>query len=135
MPVAPIIADNSDENPAIEQPTANNAQQSANSEEEEPRFVILRADDDRLEEPKGAKVRKPKPPAKYTAKIKAAKYTGYQILLIKLDNGEIWKQLAPARRQRLPAAGDPVEVKRTPLGAWTISINGRAGVKMQLMNG
>lgn len=98
--------------------------------DQEKRFVVLPSNDPRLSETSRHRPEPAERPKNYESTIARARYVDYQTLLIQLDNGEIWKQIWPNRKMRLPKAGASVTIKRAPVGGWFISIDGATDIKM-----
>lgn len=66
--------------------------------------------------------------------IRAVAMTRDGKFLFTLDDGARWQATEPKVTGRSPKAGDPIIIRRGPLGSFSASINGRAGIKVIRLN-
>jgi hypothetical protein len=102
------------------------------TQENERRYVILSSDDPRAkQDPR--KVRYERPDT-YEAAVAAARLGPYKELMIKLDNGEVWKQIWPNRKLKTPAVGAKVSLERGLGGGWFMQIGDKTALKVILVS-
>ena len=115
-----------------QEPTTVAAPPEAGAQETERRYVILSSDDPRAkQDPRNVRYERPDA---YEAAVAAARLGPYKELLIKLDNGEVWKQIWPNRKLKTPAVGAKVSLERGLGGGWFMQIGDKTALKVILVS-
>ena len=77
---------------------------------------------------------KPEEVNRITAKVAAASRNPYGKLIVRLDDGAVWRQIDDNEVERPPHPGSTAEIRRAALGSYTMKLDGQFAIRVHRDN-